>query len=266
MTKKQRFYLFILTLLLHIPFTPHLSFAATQVCLFSPPHDYTSEARYYTLTTTESMCNALLLQVTDSRGVELYRDVPLLIEGGIYATTQIPLTLPIAGEYRFSFGVETSSDTTPKPQTLFFSFSVISNPAPDVLKNIFLSRAPYYVGQSLEVNATFTKTPTNVKIGIREGSSFQRSNILHNSGDLNSVAHLTPDRTGEHEIVVIFIDPKTQTVYEETIPIYVSRPDRGGGTIVTNKDGGGGCSTMSVSTLLIIFCINAFQVKRGLMK
>ena len=180
-------------------------FAEVKVRLFSPPLDYTGEARRYTVTTTETMKRATLVLVESAQGTALYRDLPMPIEGGIYATTQQALTLSNEGEYRFHVAVLPASGDADH----FFSFTVHSQPAPGALKNFTVSDAPYYVDQSLEVAATFTKTPGGVEIGILQDGNYRSTDVVRNKGGLEAVGYLTPLTQGDHEIILSFTDSAT---------------------------------------------------------
>lgn len=209
--------------------------------LFSPQKDYTQEARYYTITTAEPIQNALLVFVEDSDGNILYEKVPMLIEGGIFAITSSLVTLPREGQYRFQFATTPSSDLASGKETVFSSFIVSSSRAPSVLKDFTLSKAPYYVGQSLEVVASFTQPPLSVEAHIMHNNTAYKVDITHNQGGVEVVGYATPQNRGDHYLSLSFVDPATQTRHQELIPIYVDTYDRGESAV--SSGGGGGCNS-----------------------
>lgn len=236
-------------------------FAEMQVRLFSPPEAYVGVPCRYTVATVEAMKGATLLTVEDASGRVLHENLPLSVEGGIYAATRRPLFLPAEGGYRFRAALTDHSGATS-----FFSFPVRCRPAPKPLRDFRVSKAPYYVGQSFEVAALFASLPGSVDIGILKDGDYQGADVVLNSGDLEAIGYPTPRASGVHEVVLTFVDPSTRKVCRESIPVYVDTYDRGGGKAAVEK-GGGGCRSFPFfisSFFLVLFFFGVKrEVKRG---
>ena len=244
--------------------------ADIEIRSFFPARDYTGEPRFYSLAATEKMQRAKLLFVEDPAGNVLYRDVPMLIEGGIFATTAEAITLPQAGNYRFRLGlgrrdadiVDVSGDIGIDGETFFHTVVVTSAPAAGGLRDIGLSKPPYYANQSLEVEAFFTAPPMSVEIELVQGNGTIAAEVVHNSSGSHVVAYLTPKIFGHHEVVVTFESALDGTKRQESIPIYVDLYERSGDlTIDGESGGGGGCNAGLLAHLLIIATFARFVCK-----
>lgn len=232
---------------------------------FFPASDYTGAERRYSVAATEKIQRAKLIFVEDASGARLYENMPMLIEGGVFATTQAELTLPAEGDYRFRIGlskidrdiVDASGNATEDRQTFFFTVTVRSKASRGALKNVKLSRPPYYVDHSFEIETLFDTPPVSVDAGLRVGNAYQAIDVVHNSGGLAVVGYATPTVKGDQAVVVAFQDPASGTVYQEEIPIYVDVYDRGGETVVKGKGGSGGCDALASGVLLCAcsFCL-----------
>ena len=256
----------ILLALLFSALLPASASADIDIRTFFPARDYTGESRHYSVATTEKMQRAKLLFVEDADGNILYRNIPMLIEGGTFATTADAITLPRTGDYRFRLGlgrrdaeiVDTSGDVSLDGETFFFTVTVASAPAGGGLRDIRLSKPPYYANQSLEGEAFFDVPPASVTMElIRSGQSLT-SNIVHNSGGSHVVAYLTPKLFGHHEVVVTFERAGDGVSQRESIPIYVDIYERSGDLVIDggSSGGGGGCSAVSGVAVLIAICFS----------
>jgi len=214
--------------------------AGVQIRLFSPPVDYTGEARYYTVTASERISSAVLVLVENEAGAVIHQNVPMPVTGGIYATTRIPITLPNARNYRFHVGL-----TPIDGPTAFFMFTVQSSPAEPGLDNVTISRPPYHVDYSLEILALFTEPPLDVTVAlVREGVHYPVTTVS-NSGGLEIIGYIAPSETGRHDVIVTWRKDLASPQHTESIPIYVTpRHDGGDGETTTVTEfarGGGGC-------------------------
>ena len=223
--------------------------AEMQIKLLAPARDYTGQERSYFLAASAAVKNATLLRVENDSGDLLYENIPMLVEGGVFAVTQRALSLPLAGTYRFHIGVTAQSEADSGNHTSFFSFTVNSQPAPDVLQNILLSTPPYYANHTFEVLASFAEIPINVKIELVGDTSRQPVEVVYNQGGLEVVGYATPEREGFHEIQISWVSPSTGASYMESLLIYVDLYDRGEGETLVQDRGssGGGCNAARVS-------------------
>ena len=234
-------------LLLTVIFTISCAGAAlanVEARLFSPTRDYTGETRYYVITVSEEIRNATLVRVENPAGAAIYQNVPMLINGGIYATTQIPLTLPNPGEYRFHVGV-----TSITGFTSFFTFTVRSETAAPGLRNVTISHPPYHVDHSFEILASFTVPPRNVVITLEREGIRSPVTTVSNVGGLEVVGYVAPSRTGRHDVLVTWTDA-ANSVRVESIPIYVTLRREGGGSggndvTIINESRSSGCNSIA---------------------